>query len=175
METLGFALTTNVVSTFIGKQILGQAISDASGSIYGSMASIFRYSSKIDETILKLDIKERLKTINSLTKDIQNYSDAVEKCLSSVHDVIIEIKQDLKLIESKIKNHKNKYFSGWRKVGCTKELKILNIHSNLLEKRLDYLLKALEIARCNKVLSNGNFKSSNFNGKTLVKFRKKTD
>ena len=46
METLGFALTTNVVSTFIGKQILGQAISDASGSIYGSMTSIFRYSSK---------------------------------------------------------------------------------------------------------------------------------
>ena len=56
-----------------------------------------------------------------------------------------------------------------------KELKLLNIHSNLLEKRLDYLLKALEIARCNKVLSDGNFKSSNFNGKTLVKFRKKTD
>lgn len=152
MATIGLALTSNVISTFIGKQVLGKAISDASGSIYTSIGSIFGFNKKINETILKLDIKERIKTINSLTKDVDNYSEAIEKCLNSIHDIIIEIKQDLMIIEKKIKNHKNKYFSGWRKLNCNKELKNLIIHSDLLEKRLEYLLKGLQIARCNKDL-----------------------
>lgn len=152
MATIGLALTSNVISTFIGKQVLGKAISDASGSIYSSLGTVFGFNKKINETILKLDIKERIKTINSLTNDVENYSEAIEKCLSSIHDIIIEIKQDLKIIEKKIKKHKKKYFSGWRILNCGKELKNLNLHSELLEKRLEYLLKGLQIARCNKEL-----------------------
>ena len=152
MAGIGITLTTNIFSTFIGKQVLGKAISDASSSIYTSIGSIFGYNSIINDTITGLDIQERIKTIIFLIKDVKNYTEAVEKCINSIHDIIIEIKQDLKLIEYKINNHKKKYLSRWRKLSCSKELKNLKIHSDLLEKRLEYLIKGLQIARCNRDL-----------------------
>ena len=152
MAGIGITLTTNIFSTFIGKQVLGKAISDASSSIYTSIGSIFGYNSIINDTITGLDIQERIKTIIFLIKDVKNYTEAVEKCINSIHDIIIEIKQDLKLIEYKINNHKKKYLSRWRKLSCSKELKNLKIHSDLLEKRLEYLIKGLQIAKCNRDL-----------------------
>jgi len=152
MAGIGITLTTNIFSTFIGKQVLGKAISDASSSIYTSIGSIFGYNSIINDTITGLDIQERIKTIIFLIKDVKNYTEAVEKCINSIHDIIIEIKQDLKLIEYKINNHKKKYLSRWRKLSCSKELKNIKIHSDLLEKRLEYLIKGLQIARCNRDL-----------------------
>ena len=42
------SIGANVVSTLIGRQIMTQAISDASGSIYTSIGDIFYYSNSID-------------------------------------------------------------------------------------------------------------------------------
>ena len=154
MASIGITLTTSLVSTFIGKQILTKAISDASGSILGSITSIFNYNSNIDEIILKLDIKERINTINCITKNIKNHNEAIEKCLTSIHDIIIDIKQDLKVIELRIEKHKSKYMSSWRKIKCKKEIKKLTIDSDLLEKRLEYLVKALQISSFNDICQN---------------------
>jgi len=152
MEIIGLSLTANVVSAFIGKQILSHAINDASGTIYGSIGSIFNYNSKIDMVIQRLDVKEKIKTVNILIKDIEEYTEAVSSCLTSIHDIIIHIKEDLKLIDARIKKHKTKYLARWRKITCSKELAGLETHSNILDGRLKFLLQALEIAKYNKEL-----------------------
>ena len=65
MATLaGVTLTRGVVSALIGRQILTQAISEASGSIYTSISPIFSYNTNLDELLLQLDIKERVKNFN---------------------------------------------------------------------------------------------------------------
>ena len=40
----GLIIGANVVSAFIGRQIVSQAISDASGTIYSTLGDIFYYS-----------------------------------------------------------------------------------------------------------------------------------
>lgn len=161
MATLaGVTLTRGVVSALIGRQILTQAISEASGSIYGSISSIFNYNTNMDELLQQLDIKERIKNVDSLINQISINNETVTSCIQGLHEIIILIREDLKQIDIKIKKHKEKYFSSWRSLGCSKEKKNLIIHSNLLDKRLDYLIKALSILKLNNH-KNKNLKFSN--------------
>lgn len=142
-------VTGTVISKFIGKQIVSQAISDASGSIYNSIRSIYSNHSKIDNILMELDIIHKTEIIDSLIKEIKHYNYSIEQCLTSVHDIIINIKEDLNLIDLKIKKHKKKYLSKWRKINVSKEINNLIIHNKLVDKRLDYLLKALKINEYN--------------------------
>lgn len=150
MATLaGVTFTRGVVSALIGRQILTQAISEASGSIYTSISSIFSYNTNLDELLQHLDIEERIKNFDSLINQIRINNNTVTYCIQGLHEIIILIREDLKQIDLKIKKHKGKYFSSWRSLGCSKEKKNLIIHSNLLDKRLDYLIKALSILEFN--------------------------
>lgn len=154
---LTIGLTTgHVISQFIGKQIVGQAITDASTSIYQSIRSIYNTNAKIDKVLLELDVKQKIETVESLIHNIQNYNSTIEHCLTSVHDIILNIKEDLQCIDLKLRRHKKKYWSKWRKCNCSKEVNNLKMHSVIIDKRLDYLLKALEIEHFNtKLLAGG--------------------
>ena len=152
MEVLP-SLTTNLVSALIGRQILGQAISDASYSIYGTLGCIFSYDTTIDDTIRSLDIKARIKMVDSLIKHIDEYNDTITTCLTGLHEIIILIREDLKQINSIILEHKRKYLSNWRHLDCRKQIKSLRINSKLLDTRLDFLIKALEVIRYNSDMS----------------------
>ena len=141
------AITTGTVSNFIGKQIIGQAINDASSSIYGSVKSIFNYNSKIDLFIKELDINEKIKRIGSLINNIDTCNNVISDCLNSIHEIIIQIREDLKIIDLKIKKHRKKYFSRFRKFNYLKELNKLKIDNTILESRLDYLIKSLKLTK----------------------------
>ena len=54
---------SGVISALIGRQILSQAISDASYTIYGSISDIFYYSSRVDRVLLSLDVKQKIKRL----------------------------------------------------------------------------------------------------------------
>ena len=58
----GLIIGANVVSAFIGRQIVSQAISDASGTIYSTLGDIFYYSPNVDKVLCELDIANRLTT-----------------------------------------------------------------------------------------------------------------
>ena len=147
MEYIGASITTTVLSSLIGKQLMTQAISDASGSIYTNVSSIFNYSSKIDETLNLLDIKEKIKIIEEITKNITISNKLIDSCILSIHDIVIYIREDLKLINIKIENHKQKYLCYWRKLDCGKLLFNLRMHSSILDKRLENLLKSINIIK----------------------------
>lgn len=145
MEYIGASITTSVLSSLIGKQLMTQAISDASGSIYTNVSTIFNYNSKIDETLNFLDIKEKIKIIEEITKNITVTNKLIDSCIMSIHDIIIHIREDLKLINIKIKQHKQKYLCNWRKLDCGKLLFNLRMHSSILDKRLENLIKSINI------------------------------
>lgn len=147
MEYIGASITSTLLSGLIGKQLMTQAISDASGSIYTNVSTIFNYNSKIDETLNILDIREKVKIVEEITKNITVTNKLIDSCIMSIHDIIIHIREDLKLINIIIKKHKEKYLCKWRKLDCRKLLFDLKIHSCVLDKRLENLTKSINIIK----------------------------
>lgn len=145
---------TNIFYTLIGQQIFSKAITDASDSIYISALNIYNYNENIDDIIKCLDIQERIKTVNLLIKDIKEYNNIISNCILNLHDIILLIREDLKQINIIIENHKKKYFSNWRVLDCKKQVKNLKLHSLILDKRFDYLIKSLDIYVSSKIINS---------------------
>ena len=57
--------------------------------------------------------------------------------------MIIRIREDLKQIGLQIEKHKLKYFNKWRTVDVKRQIYNLKLHSNLLDRRYDLLLKTI--------------------------------
>ena len=140
---------TEVISALIGRQILSQAISDASYSIYTNVNSIFYYSNDVDKVLRDLDVGNKIKMLEEMTKSIEkkckNNHKLMEMSLASIHDMIIKIREDLKKINKRIERHKKKYFASWRSVNCSRELNDLVSHCDILDKRFNYLVRAIDI------------------------------
>ena len=147
MDLIGLSISSNVISALIGRQLFSQAISDASNSIYGSLSSIIYYDNNIDEVLNKLDIKNKIKNVELLISGIKIDNLMINRCIEGLYDIIIEIREDIKQINIKLKNHKNLYFSSWRYLNCSKLLKNLKIHSLILDNRFDFLIKSLNVIK----------------------------
>ena len=139
---------SGVISALIGRQILSQAISDASYTIYGSISDIFYYSSRVDRVLLSLDVKQKIKTVESVCKILEKKEKnniLITNSLESIHDMIIKIREDLKNINIKIEKHKEKWFNKWRSIDVKKELNFLKLHCNILDQRYNLMTKSLKI------------------------------
>ena len=152
MDAAGLTIGANVVSALLGRQIMSQAIADASGTIYTSIGDIFYYSNSVDKVLCELDIGNKIKTMELLTKEFSSAEkfdneDAINYCLENLHDMILRIREDLKQISSIIKEHKLKYFSKWRTIDIKNQIYSLKVHSSLLDKRYDLLVKTLNITK----------------------------
>ena len=139
---------TSVISALIGRQILSQAISDASYTIYGSISDIYYYSSKVDRVLIALDVKQKIKIVEDVCKILQNKEkniDLISNSLESIHDMIINIREDLKNINIKIGKHKEKWFNRWRSIDVRTELVNLKLHCDVLDKRFNLMTKSIKI------------------------------
>jgi len=139
---------TSVISALIGRQILSQAISDASYTIYGSISDIYYYSSKVDRVLIALDVKQKIKIVEDVCKILQNKEkniDLISNSLESIHDMIINIREDLKNINIKIGKHKEKWFNRWRSIDVRTELLNLKLHCDVLDKRFNLMTKSIKI------------------------------
>lgn len=155
---VGISIGTAAMSAILGRQIVTQAISDASGSIYNSISEIFYYTDYVDKVLYDLDIGNKIKIMEELCKEItpvlseektQNSHlkhNSVNCCLEQLHDMIVRIREDLKQISLIIKAHKQKWFSSWRSIDVHSQLSSLKIHSILLDKRYILLMNTLNIS-----------------------------
>jgi hypothetical protein len=153
---IGLSLGSAAVSALLGRQIMTQAISDASYSIYSSIGEVFYYTTSVDKVLSELDIGNKIKTMELLCKDltavtksqgekVHSRETAINFCLDNLHDMIIRIREDLRQISSIIKNHKDKYFTNWRSVDVKQQLYNLKLHSKLLDDRYDLFIKTLSV------------------------------
>lgn len=76
---IGLSIGTNIVSALLGRQILTQAISDASSTIYTSVGEIFYYVTYVDKVLYELDIINKIRTMELLCKNINNRYDPLNK------------------------------------------------------------------------------------------------
>jgi hypothetical protein len=139
-----------IIAPLVGRELMSKAIYNLTNSTIGFLESITFYSNiNVNKQLNDMDIKVKIETIDALVKDsniIHNLSSNI--CLSKIHDVIVLIQNDVKIIMNKLQIHRQKWFNKWRKTCCTKELNLLKKHINLLDNRLTYFSKILTI--CNK-------------------------
>ena len=84
--------------------------------------------------------------------------DSTQTCLENLHDMILRIREDLKQIGEKIKDHKNKWLNKFRSIDVKPQLYQLRLHATLLDKRYDLLVKTIEITN---IIRNNNKKNDN--------------
>lgn len=153
---IGLSLGSAAMSAILGRQILSQAITDASSSIYTSVGEVFHHTSSIDKVLCKLDINNKVKVIellcNSLPSELKetDNNSAINFCLENLHDMVIRIREDLKQIKHIIDYHNSKYFTSWRSLDARKELNNLKLHTELLEQRYDLFIKTQTISNMYK-------------------------
>lgn len=139
---------SEIISVLIGRQIVTQAISDASNSIYHSITGLVLYSDDVNGILSELDLGSKIKILEELLKCLSNYkkkNSIIDMTLEQLHDMVLQIKRDLHIISEKLKNHNEKWFSNYRKVNCKKELAKLKIHSKILDNRLELFFKSINL------------------------------
>lgn len=139
-----------LITMTIGKHLLSKAINDSTSSIYSSLSSIYYYSKDAEKIIKELDIKNKLKTIETTCKVLTESdinSKSIEACLESIHEIMLNIKCDLNIINKKVAKHKKKYFNSWRSLNIKKHLNDLKLHCHILDKRYELLANTITILK----------------------------
>ena len=99
----------------------------------------------LDELIKKIDIEEKINICKIFIETIHNKDPTLDRKLLSLKDIIIEVEAVLKLIKEKRKKHKKKYFTSFRSLDVSKEKKKLLMYDEILNRRLDFLIKIISL------------------------------
>ena len=145
MAAEGIIITGQIVSSIIGKDLVTKAITDSANSIYKLIYGIVEY--KDLSIIYELDIQNKINIVELLIGQIEenNISKLVMTSLTGLHDIILNIREDLNQIATIIHCHNDKYFNSWRSMDTSTQLKNLCRHVAILNSRLDMLMKILSI------------------------------
>ena len=148
MTTQGIIVTSQLVSSLIGKDLITKAISESSGSIYNLLYGIIDYRDlSIESLINELDIENKINIVELLVNQIKcnNVSKLILTSLSGLHEIILNIRENLNQISKIIDLHKQKYFNYWRSLEITKQTRDLYSNVKILNSRLDMFMKILSI------------------------------
>ena len=140
-------ISTAMVSGCISNLIVTKITSSAGSKLYNYMFSKQTYDKDIslDELIKKIDIEEKINICKIFIETIHNKDPTLDRKLLSLKDIIIEVEAVLKLIKEKRKKHKNKYFTSFRSLDVSKEKKKLLMYDEILNRRLDFLIKIISL------------------------------
>ena len=152
-----------LISRVFGKTMFIQSISDTSRKILNIIESgLCNHNYELEHMYEDTDIKATLSTLESLVKEISDYNStqSLNVALNNLNTIIIEIHDLLYAIETKNKNHKEKYLNKFRSLNLYNDIEIIKRRNNILEKRLNLLIKILQINRLkyNEECYNNNIK-----------------
>ena len=70
---IGLSLGSAAMSALLGRQIVSQAITDASSTIYTSVGEVFHHTSSIDKVLCKLDINNKVKAFLKYKSQVKKF------------------------------------------------------------------------------------------------------
>ena len=140
--TLGYA---GSIVSLLTNGIINIAVNDTSVLLL-SMISTLNDSCFFKKTITNIDLYTKLITIEDFFQHLpQKYENnkSIKSLLKSIHDIIIEIYNNLAEINSIITHHKTKYFHTFRTPRYCTQISSLILSSKILDQRFDLLLKII--------------------------------
>ena len=132
-------LGAEIIGSLIGRQILADAITDTSLTIYHALTGIMGHSSpSVDNILIELDVNTKIKYLEEICNIISKtkHNSIIQLTLESIHEMILKISGDLKIIHSKLEYNKTSWKAYFRKKNLDKNIDNLKLHCNLLDNRL---------------------------------------
>ena len=103
----------------------------------------------VDQSLKRLDIHASVCVIESLMELIEHAihgnNKTVAMCLQNLHDIICQIEKELAMIHQLLPCHKEKWFHLFRVPDYEKNIQNLRECKQIMDKRLDLLIKVLSI------------------------------
>jgi hypothetical protein len=140
-------------ATLVTSDMLIRTISATTSSIYTIGKMVLSDSKYVDLSSLEklekqLDLLETIKIYNlwineilEKHKDSVDNSQTVKESIHSILEILNELNEILKRIETRVYEHKLKWFSYFRSLNFCDELEELKIKKNILDKRFEILQK----------------------------------
>lgn len=139
-------LTSTIVKTMLGNEVLSRTIHTSTTSIYSGISSLminphFDFKNVLDE----LDIESKLKII---TKFIDNIKESIlndynKIALNEIYDIIEKIEKEISKINNLIDEHSKKWFHYIRYCSYSTEIDNLKKHVKILDNRFDLFMKLI--------------------------------
>ena len=143
MATITYA---NTFVSLLTNGIIGLAINDTSYLLLGLVKDVIVEHPDIKKTTDNIDLYNKLMIIDNFIKNIPNCLEenkCIALCLNSIHDMIVQINNELALINKIIEDHNYKYFYYFRKYDYYNQLKNITSYKKILDERFDILLKLI--------------------------------
>tara|TARA_B110000971_G_scaffold161285_1_gene164830 strand:- start:44 stop:466 length:423 start_codon:yes stop_codon:yes gene_type:complete len=122
------------------------AISDTSYLLLGLVKEVVVYHPDIKNTTDKIDLYNKLIIIDNFMKIIPTYLEdniCISTSLQSIHEIILQIQNELELINNIIETHSQKYFYYFRKHDYYIQLENIVNYKKILDERFNILLKLI--------------------------------
>mgnify|MGYP001403339657 CR=1 FL=1 len=145
MEMIPITYANTFVS-LLTNGIVSIAINDTSYLLLGLVKNVIVEHPDIKKTTDKIDLYNKLMVIDNFMKIIPNNLEnnkCISTCLNSIHDIILQIQNELALINKIIEDHSQKYFYYFRKHDYYIQLDNIVIYKKILDDRFDILLKLI--------------------------------
>ena len=145
MEMISITYANTFVS-LLTNGMVSMAINDTSYLLLGLVKNVIVEHPDIKKTTDKIDLYSKLMIIDSFTKIIPNdleNNKCISSILQSIHDIILQIQNELELINNIIETHSQKYFYYFRKHDYYVQLENIVNYKKILDERFDILLKLI--------------------------------
>jgi len=137
-------LTSTIVKTMLGNEVLSRTIHTSTSSIYSGLTSLmvnphFNFKNVLDE----LDIESKLKVITNFIDNVKEsiLNDYNKIALNEIYDIIEKIEKEISQINNLIEEHNKKWFSYIRYCSYSTEIYNLRKHVRILDNRFDLFMK----------------------------------
>jgi hypothetical protein len=155
-----FVSAAHVVSstTLVTSDLLIRTIGTTTSSIYSigklllSSNGTFVDLSALERVEKQLDLLETIKIYDLLikeilekNKDLIDNSETLKESIHSIIEVLDVLNTLLKQIDTKVQEHKLKWFSYFRSLNFISELEELKVQKNILDNRFEILQKIIKI------------------------------
>ena len=139
-----------LIGSLLGKEFISQTITSTTKTTYNNFLELVSNKEfKFNHLIEKIDIKSKIKIIEKLIIEINqkklHQTDTIHLVLIDLHEIIEKINNELNDVKGKYKI----YEQSWLKFLQTNPYSILinslENHNDIMEKRLDLLLKLLTV------------------------------
>lgn len=145
MEIATFTYANTLVS-LLTNGVVSMAISDTSYLLLGLVKDVIIEHPDIKKTTDKIDLYNKLMIIDNFIKNIPKdleKNECISLSLNSIHDIVVQINNELTLINKIIEEHTLKYFYYFRKFDYYKQLNNIVDYKKIMDERFDILLKLI--------------------------------
>ena len=139
-----------LIGSLLGKEFISQTITSTTNTTYNNFLELVSNKEfKFNHLIEKLDIKSKIKIIEKLIIEINqkklHQTDTIHLALVDLHEIIEKINNELNEVNKKYKIYEQSWFKFLQTNPYSILIKSLTNHNNIMEKRLDLLLKLLTV------------------------------